>query len=71
MASIVNTFNVAMTLTEDAWWKVATIKEANRVKDLGVYTLLPQSTIHPGKKNVWWNSHVAEFTAWSADYRAS
>ena len=52
VATIPSTFREAMSLPEAAEWKAATTKELNSLKDLGVHTLVPKSTIPPGKKHI-------------------
>ena len=50
VATFPSTFSEAMRLPEAARWKAATIKEINSLKDLGVYVLIPKSTVPPRKK---------------------
>ena len=47
VATISSTFSEATKLPEAAGWKAVTIKEMNSLKDLGVYSLVPKSTIPP------------------------
>ena len=47
VATIPSTFSEAMKLPEAARWKAVTIKEMSSLKDLGVYNLVPISTIPP------------------------